>query len=216
MCLEICKIKHFLWKSVSNSLPTKSNLVNRKILQDLTCHLCSSAPENVVHALWGCEKIKHIQPQDFGWLDRIAVVDFSFKDLVEKIRVKPQTLALFAITAWAIWHHRNKPQLQEYSMSLDRIATYTKDYIQNLKSLEYSHPRTQSKVSKKWNPPPLNSQKTNFDGAMFNESSEVVIGVVIRNCKGEVMVSLSEKNSKTTICCGLKDASCQKGSPLCP
>ena len=58
MCLEICKIKHFLWKYVSNSLPTKSNLVNRKILQDLMCHLCSSAPENVVHALWGCEKKK--------------------------------------------------------------------------------------------------------------------------------------------------------------
>ncbi|KAK9998084.1 hypothetical protein SO802_017687 [Lithocarpus litseifolius] len=160
------------------------------------CGSCSPAPENVVHALWGCEKIKHIWSQDFGWVDRTAAVDFSFKDLVEEIREKLQTFALFAITAWAIWHHRNTTQLQEYSMPLDRIATYAKDYIRNLKSLEYSHPWTQSRVSKKWNPPPLNSYKTNFDGAMFNELSEAGIGVVIRNCKGEIMVALSEKIQK--------------------
>ena len=46
------------------------------------------------------------------WVDWIATVeDFSFKDLVEKIREKPQTLALFTITDWAIGHHRNKSQL---------------------------------------------------------------------------------------------------------
>ena len=62
-------------------------------------------------------------------MDQIAVADFSFKDLVEKIREKPRTLALFAVTDWAIWHHRNKSQLQEYSMPLEKIATYTKGYI---------------------------------------------------------------------------------------
>ena len=53
-----------------------------------------------------------------------------------------------------------------------------------------------AELEKKWNPPPLNSYKTNFDGAMFNESNEVGIGVVIRNCKGEIMVALSEKIQK--------------------
>ena len=53
-----------------------------------------------------------------------------------------------------------------------------------------------AKLEKKWNPPPLNSYKTNFDGAMFNESNEAGIGVVIRNCKGEIMVALSEKIQK--------------------
>ena len=129
-------------------------------------------------------------------MDLTAVAEFSFKDLVDKIREKPQTLAFFAVMAWAVWHHRNKSRLQEYLMPLNRIATYAKNYIQNLKNLEYSHPRTQSRVSKKWNPPPLNSFKTNFDGAMFNESCEVGIGVVIRNCKGEIMVALSEKIQK--------------------
>ena len=38
--------------------------------------------------------------------------------------------------------------------------------------------------------------KTNFDGAMFNELSEAGIGVVIRNCKREIMAALSEKIQK--------------------
>ena len=36
----------------------------------------------------------------------------------------------------------------------------------------------------------------NFDGAMFNESSEAGIGVVIRNYKGEIMAALLEKIQK--------------------
>ena len=37
--------------------------------------------------------------------------------------------------------------------------------------------------------------KTNFDGAMFHDTGEVDLGVVIRNHDGEVMVALSEKNT---------------------
>ena len=36
------KIKHFMWKSCTNSLPTKTNLLKRTITQDPVCHLCAS------------------------------------------------------------------------------------------------------------------------------------------------------------------------------
>ena len=38
--------------------------------------------------------------------------------------------------------------------------------------------------------------KTNFDGAMFSESDQVGIGVVVRNQAGQVMVAVSEKIKK--------------------
>lgn len=35
--------------------------------------------------------------------------------------------------------------------------------------------------------------KTNYDGAVFRDSEEAGIGVVVRNAKGEVLAALSEK-----------------------
>nr|POF09816.1 hypothetical protein CFP56_67424 [Quercus suber] len=45
------KIKHFIWKACSNSLPTKENLLRRRVLQDSVCHLCDRELEDVFHAL---------------------------------------------------------------------------------------------------------------------------------------------------------------------
>lgn len=45
------KIKHFLWKSYTNSLPTKVNLLKRTIVQEDVCHLCSNHSEDVLHTL---------------------------------------------------------------------------------------------------------------------------------------------------------------------
>ena len=49
----------------------------------------------------------------------------------------------------------------------------------------------------KWEPPTAAMMwKTNFDGAMFSESDQVGIGVVVRNQAGQVMVAVSEKIKK--------------------
>lgn len=44
----------------------------------------------------------------------------------------------------------------------------------------------------KWKPADGNCFKTNFDGAIFEESDEVSIGVMVQNSSGEVMASLDE------------------------
>ncbi|XP_075668136.1 uncharacterized protein LOC142638032 [Castanea sativa] len=48
-------------------------------------------------------------------------------------------------------------------------------------------------VRTKWRPLIGEIYKTNFDGAVFAESREAGIGVVIRNSNGEVVTALSEK-----------------------
>ena len=45
----------------------------------------------------------------------------------------------------------------------------------------------------KWKPPDKDEFKTNYDGAVFQETNETGIGVVIRNDEGEVLGALSEK-----------------------
>jgi ribonuclease HI len=52
---------------------------------------------------------------------------------------------------------------------------------------------TDPRIENKWKPPQLGRYKVNYDGAIFKETNETGIGVVIRNHKGEVMASLCHR-----------------------
>ena len=65
-----------------------------------------------------------------------------------------------------------------------------------LHALDSKVSRGRSIVKKKWSPPVLDSFKTNFNEAMFNESDDAGIGVVILNSAGKVMAALSEKTQE--------------------
>lgn len=168
------KIKHFIWKACSNSLPTK----------------------DVFHALWGCEKLLPIQDSDFGRVDRDRITSDSFSDIPKLIQERPYLVALFAATAWSIWYHRNKTRLQQSSLSLEKISGFAKDYARDFAKQNRSFSSTRQKVIKRWCPPYSDLMKVNFDGVMFNKRDEAGIGVIIRNSKGEVVVALSEKIQK--------------------
>uniref|UniRef100_A0A7N2LZ18 Reverse transcriptase zinc-binding domain-containing protein n=1 Tax=Quercus lobata TaxID=97700 RepID=A0A7N2LZ18_QUELO len=156
------KVKHYLWKAYSNTLPTKQNLQKRKILNDSTFHLYSKENESSMHALWDCEKIQEV------------------------------------------WSHifRNKTRITEVSTPLDRIAKAASDFLQWIRCSNYPGMKTKPTAKlERWipphpRPPPSDSLKTNFDGAIFQEPDEAGTGVVIRNFTGEVMVALSEKITK--------------------
>lgn len=128
------KIKHFLWRSCTNSLPSKENLRKIAIPIDPICHLCSRENESILYALWGCTKVQTVWAIDFGWVDKNKAESGSFSDLVQLFQEKPHTVSLFSITAWSIWYHRNKSRLQEPSLPLARIAGFAWEYLRSFKT----------------------------------------------------------------------------------
>ena len=109
---------------------------------------------------------------------------------------KPELVPLFAITAWSIWFHRNKVQVSESARPLGQIAGFACDYMRGFKSLKRCSPTDRASAPKVWSPLDGNRWKLNFDGAMFYESGEARIGVVVQNSIGEVKVALAEKIRK--------------------
>jgi hypothetical protein len=47
-------VKNFLWKVGNNLLPTKSNLLKKRIVEDSACPICLQLPEDTFHILWRC------------------------------------------------------------------------------------------------------------------------------------------------------------------
>ena len=60
-------------------------------------------PLTTIRALWECETIQVVWNLHFEWVDRTQTFGFSFDELINFIRVKPQLMDLFATTAWYIW-----------------------------------------------------------------------------------------------------------------
>ncbi|KAK9993191.1 hypothetical protein SO802_022894 [Lithocarpus litseifolius] len=116
--------------------------------------------------------------------------------VVELVGSSGQHLDLFASIAWSIWVRRNKLRVGEDSFPVQKIPGFDS---QNL--LEFQSKKKKKKplgscprvTRVKCSPPVPNGFKTNFDGAMFHDTDEVDIGVVVRNCKGEVLAAFSKK-----------------------
>ena len=54
------KIKVFGLRACQNILPTRANLVRRKIIDDDGYILCSRVSKTGVHALWECVVVKDV------------------------------------------------------------------------------------------------------------------------------------------------------------
>lgn len=123
------KIKHFLWRVCSNALPTKTNLVKQKILEEDVCQFYAKEPETISHALWECELLHQVWNTNFGWVDRVQASRGSFIELVAPIQDKTQLLDLFATTTWFIWCRRNKARLNELVLPLHKIVAEAHHYL---------------------------------------------------------------------------------------
>ena len=49
-------VRHFMWRAVKDSLPTKMNLYRRHVVGDALYPLCDETQESILHSLWYCEQ----------------------------------------------------------------------------------------------------------------------------------------------------------------
>ena len=102
---------------------------------------------------------------------------------------------LFAVTAWSVWHHRNKFRLQSATVPLDRVVDFAENYLQNFTDRfgQQGLLVKNAATAASWCPLYENQVKINFDGALFGDLDSAGIGVVIRNSEGRVLAAFSEK-----------------------
>jgi hypothetical protein len=52
--------KIFLWKTCQNLLPTKQNLLRKRVVEDDLCPCCKIQEESIIHALWSCPSTQDV------------------------------------------------------------------------------------------------------------------------------------------------------------
>ncbi|XP_021721052.1 uncharacterized protein LOC110688593 [Chenopodium quinoa] len=103
------KVKHFFWRLCSGTLPTRSLLLHRHMIEDDSCPWCGDATETVEHALVGCSRVRDLWTecnceQMTDWSTAASVCDLvvSWKALGSKVKQRGMFLA------WCIWGERNR------------------------------------------------------------------------------------------------------------
>ena len=186
------KVKTFAWWACTESLPTLANLARRKVVLSNSCTNCNKEPESVIHALWGCEKVKVVWGTNFDELHIGTNQALSFVDLFKLVLQNPRGAEGFIMVCWFIWNRCNKIRLNEAVAPLEKIFDLAQKYLANFQQ-QRAKPASK-KLSRKviWKPPDIGLLKKNFDGAVFEDLGAAGIGVVVCNFSGEVLAALSK------------------------
>lgn len=101
------KVKIFMWRALSDCLPTKDQLRLRKVNVDPMCPVCNSEPETVIHSLITCPYAKCC------WEATGCIYDMAtstnFRQWLSSIteHCSYEVMATTNMLAWSIWNNRN-------------------------------------------------------------------------------------------------------------
>ncbi|KAF5459663.1 hypothetical protein F2P56_019591 [Juglans regia] len=159
------KVKVFAWRACKDCLPTKANLIKRKLDIEGKCCFCQHPLEDLRHVLILC-------PSTYGFLrSRFAVLQISSflttaMDILFKGNFKD--LSDFFLMVWAFWFRRNKMVHEQIALPPQQVIGFA--FTKKLHSVVVRQ-QLGNHISKNmvyiWSPPPEDSLKLNIDGALF-------------------------------------------------
>ena len=182
-----------LWRAGLDSLPSKANLLKRKVLVDDLCPGYKIESESSFHALWSCTELNSVWKGKFDWLKNLSRDCSSFLEVIQLCQSHKDLIELFAKTVSLIWACRNQLRVGDNSALLWKLMSLASNSLLEFQRASLEPPLARkSPTTVKWLPPPMGWLKVNFDGAIFKEKNLVGIGCIIRNDKGLVMAAFTQ------------------------
>jgi hypothetical protein len=102
-------VKMFMGKACNNLLPTKANLLRRKVVDNALCPVYLREEETIEHLLWECSSAFDVWCDDPISLQKSPSIGLNFIQLFEYVltRCATQEVQLFVVMAMRIWLRRN-------------------------------------------------------------------------------------------------------------
>ncbi|KAG2311637.1 hypothetical protein Bca52824_023194 [Brassica carinata] len=164
------KIKHFMWRCLSKSLPVAENMAHRHIAKDRRCSRCVADSESTNHLLCQCPYARrlwaeaniHIPPPGL-WSD----------SLYSNLHWMEGDLAPWLL--WRIWKNRNdfifRGKEYPFIATVEKAKEDGKEWKRRdeVKNIEVKAPSPAS-PEKQWYPPAPTGFKCNIDGSWKKET----------------------------------------------
>ena len=193
------KVKNLLWRACRGALPTKEALVRRTIIEDPLCDRYHETQETPLHALCLCKELDTVWEKSAHCQKRREINFLNFKELLSWILTQLSERELFAMVAWGIWNQHNKARLNLVAAPLHQIFQISSERLAEFTACQpFATPMMVRPANRRtrWQPPPADLMKINFNGAVFSSGNATGIGVVIRNNLGQVITSCSQRLSQ--------------------
>lgn len=108
------KVRHFLWRCISNALPAAANMKNRHIAKDGSCSRCGLESETVNYILFECPYARRVwaespihAPPEGKMSDSIYSNLHRVLSLQERYPQEEARADLVPWLLWRLWKNRN-------------------------------------------------------------------------------------------------------------
>jgi ribonuclease HI len=187
--------KNFTWRCCHNLLPTKANLVKKKIIMEPECPICNLVPETPLHILWECPSAVDVWGASQMIFQKACSMETDFFNLAENLflRCKKEEFRVFVAISRKLWFRRNS-MIHEGKFShpneVVREAMGAIDDLDRLHKKEATHLVECGPVSPKtWTTPLENWIKINCDAALDKNRGVFGMGIVVRNSDGRLLAA---------------------------
>ncbi|XP_074359589.1 uncharacterized protein LOC141699273 [Apium graveolens] len=167
------KVKHFIWRAIRNILPTKDQLLSRRVAVIDKCPICNLEVESVYHSLVSCQFAK----QCWCLLGISPVEDdqSSFNNWLSAMIQKciNRKLQEVVMVCWSMWHNRNEIVWNQRGGEGSEVCRSAKALLnqwQNAQDKSFDNFldfMNQEDDKERWEQPQEGTVKINVDAAIF-------------------------------------------------
>ncbi|XP_010666976.2 uncharacterized protein LOC104884079 [Beta vulgaris subsp. vulgaris] len=190
------KVRHFLWKLCTHTLPTRGVLFHRHLIDEEVCPWGCGEHESTYHAIFFCPRFEELwmdsgcaRMRDNSDCDIMCDLVAKWKQLDSRIRVKGPFLMS------CIWGERNNKvfnnKITPNSVLLRRVDRLVEEYGKYAVNI-YRRQGVVTQSLRYWNPPSPGCWKINVDASLATEGW-VGLGIIARDHLGGVRFATTRR-----------------------
>jgi ribonuclease HI len=177
-------------------LPTRVNLHKRNVVEDNLCLYCKREAETVIHAIWSCSAAQDVRGNAGSRFQKCSSASLSFAVLLDEFmyRFSKEEVELLIVIARRIWLRRNtlifegifRHPAEVFKGAVSTLEEFKRCNHMELTAIESNNLPTMAR-QKNWQPPPSGIIKINWDAAINVKEGCIGLGIVARDCRGEIL-----------------------------